>query len=301
MRITAVVLLIAVLTGTLAACGGIKEQDTETILNSELLKFHEIEITRPENPYYNFFNGEIKVEIALHVQGEHGSYYFAQGGWNDELIKELVLISEEGIAFAKEWLGIEIEEPVDFIFNVIKPEADNLLNLWGGGGILGTAVYINIPAKDMPALIIHEAVHAVLRIDSRLSNFPTPPETSSMAHALFLEEGLCSVIDYLYFLQTEYNYDHNRYGRIKNTETYLHDQARWSLRHNKNFENEAEFGTKYPQLMSYETAASFIYFLIEYKGTKEDFMLVFDDIYLFEEIYGVDTDSMIKEWLNYLL
>jgi hypothetical protein len=52
--------------------------------------------------------------------------------------------------------------------------------------------------------------------------------------------------------------------------------------------------------MSYETSASFIYYLTEYKGTKDDFNRVFDDINLMEEIYGASMDDMITEWLEYL-
>jgi len=40
--------------------------------------------------------------------------------------------------------------------------------------------------------------------------------------------------------------------------------------------------------------------ILEHKGTKEDFMWVFDDINLMEEVYGTDMDSMIAEWLEYL-
>ena len=52
--------------------------------------------------------------------------------------------------------------------------------------------------------------------------------------------------------------------------------------------------------MSYDTAASFIYFLLTHHGTMEDFMQVFDDIYRMEEVFGADMESMIGKWLTYL-
>ena len=76
--------------------------------------------------------------------------------------------------------------------------------------------------------------------------------------------------------------------------------ALWALGYNNNFEDTEEFGLRYPQLMSYDTAASFVYFLLEYHGSIEDFMRVFDDIYLMEEVFGVGMDDMIVKWMAYL-
>jgi hypothetical protein len=154
----------------------------------------------------------------------------------------------------------------------------------------------------MPSLIIHEAVHSILRVYNRKTNFPMPPETSAWNFSQFLEEGLCNVIDYLFFLETQLVYNTNRYGKSnENMESYLHKKAVESFDYHNNFENEAEHGLIYRQLMSYETAASFIYCLLEHKeGTKEDFMRFFDDINLMEEVYGVNMDAMIAEWLEFL-
>ena len=275
---------------------GITEQDIETILDSQLLASHDIAISTPERPYYRLVGqrAEFDIEVALRVVGEHGVYYFTPGGWTDELIADVILVSEEGILFAKDFLGIEVNGPLNFVFNITEPEEGHPLPLWGGGGVLGTSTFISMDRRLFPSIIVHEAVHAILRYDGRMSNFPQTPENSMWARAMFLEEGLCDVIDFLFARQTELPYRTN-YGN-----RHLHTVAGQILNRQNNFSDQAEFGTRYPQLMSYETAASFIYFLLEYHGTMEDFMEVFDDIYLMEEVFGENMENMIVKWLAYL-
>ena len=99
----------------------------------------------------------------------------------------------------------------------------------------------------------------------------------------------------------EYTYDKIRYGKSrKNMENHLHKKAISVFKFHNNFEDEAKYGNLYPQLMSYETSASFVYYLLEYKGSNDDFMRFFDDIDLMEEIYDMKMNDMIKEWLDYL-
>lgn len=290
-----VLALLVVLIALLVGCSGSREQDIETILASELLRSQGIEINEPERPYYRFSAREdFDIEVALHVLGEHGSYYFTPGGWTDELIGDLVAVSEDGLRFAKDFLGIEVSHPLSFVFNVTEPTDDHPMPMWGGGGVFGTSAYISMEARLLPSLIVHEAVHAILRYDERQSNFPMPPETALMGHAMFLEEGLCDLIDFLFAAQTEHPYRTN-YGN-----NHLHIEASRTLNRRNNFADEAEFGTRYPELMSYETAASFVYFLLEHHGTIGDFMRVFDDIYLMEEVYGVSMYDMIAKWMAYL-
>jgi hypothetical protein len=285
----------------LAGCARHIEQDTEAILKSELLASHGIEISRPDNPYYTLVHhrrGEIDLEVMYHVLGEYGAYYFTPGEWTDKLILELVLVSDDGIRFAKDFLGIEVSAPLSFVFNVTEPDENHPFPIFGGGAAVGATVFISMEADLLPSLIVHEAVHAILRYDGRMSNFPHPPD---IYWAMYLEEGLCNVIDFLFFLETGHDYDFNLYGRDRQAaENHLHIQALWSLDFNSNFENEAVFGLRYPKLMCYDTAASFIYFLLEYHGTNEDFMRVFDDIYLMEEVFGTSMEDMILKWLTYL-
>ena len=287
--------LLIILAIFLAGCSRNAEQDVEAILDSELLAAHGIAISVPDSPYYKFMGrDDLSVEIALQVLGEHGVYHFESGGWTDVLIADIVLSSEDGISFAKDFLGIEVNKPLSFVFNVSKPNTDHPLAMWGGGGVFDTTTYISMETKLLPSLVIHEAVHAILRYDKRISNFPYPPESSGWAYAMFLEEGLSDMIDFLFARQTDIPYRTN-YGNNS-----LHTAARRVLNRFNHFSDETEFGVRYPQLMSYETSASFIYFLLEYRGGIDDFMRVFDDIYLMETVYGKSMEDMIAEWLEYL-
>ena len=290
------VALIAICIILLSGCVGDTEQSIDTILESELLQSHGIEIAIPDSRYYTFMHerrGELEIEVALYVLGEHGRYYFTPGDWTDELIAELVLVSEDGIRFAKNFLGIEVSRPLSFVFNVTEPDENHPLPVWGGGGVINTSTFISIEASLLPTIIVHEAVHAILEYDERRSNFPYPPETS-IYYARWLEEGLCDLVDFLFALETEHRYFTN-YG-----DKHLHTAAILSLNNNNNFEDETKFGSRYPQLMSFQTSASFIYFLLEHHGSIEDFMRVFDDIYLMEELFGASMEDMIVEWMTYL-
>jgi len=287
---------------TVAIMGCSEAHRIEDITESELLEAHGIVATIPENRYFYFFESDdLRAETALHVLGRSGQYYFSPGDWTDELILQLVQASEDGIRFTRDWLEYDADEPIVFIFNITRPPVDAEFHFWGGGAVFGNTVYISVPSFTMPSLIVHEAVHAILRFQERQSNFPLSPETSSWHSAQFFEEGLCNVVDFLFFMETEHRYDVNRYGTSRTVQkNHLHNEAVRMLRFYNKFEDESEFGTRYAQLMSYETAASFIYFLLNYKGTAADFAEVFEDIYLMEEIYGADMETLIDEWLVYL-
>lgn len=295
-RSISAILVILILITFLSGCSGNTGQDIDTILESELLQSHGILIAQPDSPYYRFLDrDDLQVGITLRVQGEYGTYYFEADGWTDELIAELVLVSEDGFRFVQDFLGIHVSEPLSIVFNVTRPSADHPLSAWNGGFVLGTSTYISMPARDFPRLIVHEIVHAVLGYAERRSNFPFIPEDSDWVHAMFLEEGLCDVVDFLFSLETEHTYrtDFDREGS-------LHPAALRELDRQNNFADEMKFGTRYPQLMSYQTAASFVYFLLEHHGSIEEFMRVFDDIYLMEEVFGQSMEDMIIEWLAYL-
>ena len=273
------------------------EQDIDTILNSEILKPYGFEIVRPDIQYYSFAAGARgivrNVEVTLHVQGIYGSYYFTPGGWTDRRIAELVLVSEDGIRFAKDFLGVELSRPLSFVFNVTEPDENHPIPIWGGGGAIDTSIFISMRARRLPALIVHEAVHAILQYVEWQSNFPTPPETSWRGGVNWLEEGLCDFIEFLFASETEHSYRTN-YGN-----RHLHTNARGILRRG-NYQNASEFGSRYPQLMDTQTAASFIYFLLEYHGSIEDFMQVFADIYLMENVFGTSMEDMIVKWMAYI-
>ena len=56
----------------------------------------------------------------------------------------------------------------------------------------------------------------------------------------------------------------------------------------------------YAALYDHYTSASFFFYLLEHRGTREDFLRVYQDIYQMEEVYGIGLEDMISEWRSYL-
>lgn len=53
-------------------------------------------------------------------------------------------------------------------------------------------------------------------------------------------------------------------------------------------------------LSDYNVAPSFILYLLGKRGGKEAFMQVYQDINHCEEIYGLQLEDLIDEWICYL-
>ena len=127
---------------------------------------------------------------------------------------------------------------------------------------------------------------------------------------MYLEEGICNVIDYLFYLETEHYYI-DQYSNPMLIEDYgyrettisppFHFHALNLLEYENYFADEDKYGTVYPELMSYDTAASFIWYLLDSMGgTNEDIMRIYDDISLMEEVFGANTEDMVEQWLRFL-
>ena len=89
--------------------------------------------------------------------------------------------------------------------------------------------------------------------------------------------------------------------------TYVHLQAFRILMGSHNmftwiydFHDALEADVPYAALYDHYTAASFFFYLLEYRGTRADFLRVYQDIYQMEEVYGIDLTGMIAEWRAYL-
>ena len=259
----------------------------------------------------SFLNGYITEDVTYYALGKHGEYFFTPGNWTSEYMLQLIAVSESGIGFVKNWLGYYGGEYVKIVFGNTKHELPSnpksfIQITWGGGGVMGNnEVFLNVSDELMPALIVHEATHAVLRTQKRMSNFPI---LSYEQGTMFFEEGLSNLIDYLFFLETELvyrtlviDYQTSQMEPFYNVpDSHLHELALIALELNDNFENEEVYGSLYPQLMSYDTSASFLSYLLEYKGTKEDIMRVYDDVNWFDDVYSMSMEMMISEWLAYI-
>jgi len=69
---------------------------------------------------------------------------------------------------------------------------------------------------------------------------------------------------------------------------------------NNNFSNTEFFGERYGILNGYFTAGSFIFYLLEYRGSMEDFLKIYSDFSQMADVYGMTMDEMIESWLAYL-
>ena len=273
------------------------------------------------------------------VYGKYAQYFFAPDDWTYDLVLELIEACDDGILYAKNWLEYEGDQMLNVYFdNELNRSTEGNAGIYRGDGNI--FLYTNPQNVHSVFIITHEAVHAFLDIFDGRTNFPKVPDQLAYLlkrRAPFLEEGLCTVIQHLHYIETENNFvrdvalqhvsniqraveDAHFGGEFDFSDSFIELFFNWCI--NTEFNSIADvrfyldivatfeldfiiyqgfeaFG-EYPHLQSYETSASFILYLLEQKGTKDDFRRFFKDIYLAEEIYGVDIDGMIEEWLVYL-
>lgn len=136
-------------------------------------------------------------------------------------------------------------------------------------------------------------------------------EGMSTSGADFFEEGLCVALEYLFLTQVESEwYIENRLAHLSNRSLqrgasreeiigYVHERALQDMNFH-DFDDVVHFGEHYGVLQEYYTAGSFILYLLEYRGTREDFLRIYSDFTLMGEVYGVTMTAMIESWLEYL-
>jgi len=262
--------------------------------------------------------------IAVTALTRQAIYYFSTGNWTRDNIAHYIEVSEEAITFVGDFLGYHHYAPLTIIVYVpphtIREMDGHSFPVTGGRYLLeGAIVMFNI-AEDGPLVIAHEVAHAIIDLNSmrHTSNFPMV----EWAGSSLLEEGLCVVIDYMFYVQTkndqfalmasEWTFGLNRRVTWDAAVTHIHRRAGWELDNDglfsmrilehQGYEDymQKALASPYWQLQSYYTAASFILYLTEYRGTWDDFFRIYADIYLMEAVYGADMDGMIAQWLVYL-
>jgi hypothetical protein len=89
---------------------------------------------------------------------------------------------------------------------------------------------------------------------------------------------------------------------------YLHMTAFLSLNgmhhqlfaHTYDFMGALEAGVPYAAIMDHYTAASFFMYLLEEWGTREELLIIFQDVYAMEDVYGYTLAEMIAQWQTHL-
>ena len=101
---------------------------------------------------------------------------------------------------------------------------------------------------------------------------------------------------------------HNRPPTREEIIEYLHMTAFMSLNgmhhqifaHTYDFMGALQAGVPYAELMDHYTAASFFMYLLEERGTREEFLIVYQDVYAMEDVFGYTLAEMVNQWLAHL-
>ena len=258
--------------------------------------------------------------ITLSVRGNYALYHFGHEAdntpepWTKDMVNHHIAIAEESIRFVSDWLSHEPDSRFDVFFIHV--------DRYGGGGY-GNGMITNFQhILDPPWAMAHEAVHGILSAAQIQNNFPQvrTPIPGGFMTIPFFEEGMCIMLELLFEIATE----NERFaleaagrrrgyatfsGEFGNQETrltledalqYVNNIAIGSLNHLYEPGNTERFGTRYTVLNMHHTAASFMFYLYAERGTREDLILAYQDIYLMYEIYGADMEGMIQSWLEWL-
>ena len=270
------------------------------------------------------------VPIKLTALTQQAQYYFSTSSWTRESIEHYIEVSEEAITFAGDFLNYHHDEPLKII--VYAPphsliEIDGWATFPATGGRylcdVGATIIMWCVPEQGPSAITHEAAHAILDLSSMRhnNNFPIMEWMSDCGSGYF-EEGLCVVIENLFITETlneqyaltfsQLYFGLNKRVTWDDVVNRVNSNAKWELDNdnlisiitmeNLGYENPAQAAKDLPywELQSYDTAASFILYLTEEKGTWDDFFQVFADINLMEEIYGVGMEGIIAEWREFI-
>ena len=263
--------------------------------------------------------GDDTYNLTVRVPGVYARYYFGielgsvpqQFVW--DMVRHHVEIGEESMSFIKDWLGVASLQRPFAVFNIHR-EYDA-----GGGYHMG--VIINWQhILDPPWAMAHEAVHGILAAAGIRNNFPRYGIQPPFSGFPFFEEGLCILIEYLFEIETQnqrfameatalrlgYRIEPGNFGnpeRRMTQEDALNRINRIAIENlNYIYEpgNTARFGTRYTVLNTHHTAASFMFYLYTERGSREDLLRFYQDIYLAAEIYGEDMDALITSWQRWL-
>ena len=274
---------------------------------------------------YVYVAGWDNAPVAITALTRQAKYYFTTSRWTRDNIEHYIEVSEEAITFVGNFLDYHHNEPLTIIVyapphNKIEHRGEYIYSRGGRYMSNAAIAMFNVP-EEGPIAIAHEVVHATLSPNSMRdgSNFPI---VEGMGYSSFLEEGLCDVLEFMFYSQTEsdrfsilmtqFYLDVERRMTWDMAVNHIHRQASTDIRHNQlasmrlmrslGHENYVQAARDLPfwQLQSHSTAASFIIYLTEHRGTWEDLFRVYADYNLMEEVYGVDMEEMIAQWLSYV-
>jgi hypothetical protein len=161
----------------------------------------------------------------------------------------------------------------------------------------------------------HEAVHAVLSAANISTNFPftiIDSGTNFIFTQSHFEEGICVLIELLFEIETQ----NERFAReaaqkrtgdpnqtrlnLSDALRYVNQRALWFLDWFFGTDDIRSYHPEWGMLQSYDSAASFLFYLYTERGAREDLLRAYTNIHHMYDIYGADINEMINEWLHWL-
>lgn len=254
--------------------------------------------------YLQTFNWDTQTydfdDFAFSALTDQAYYFFDWWFWGDNIFKdmeEFINSIDTQYAYAKQWLGFDDAAPIQ----------TRVLFSRGGGMSMAGVDYVAIVGNN-PLVAVHEAIHHLLAVNNISEDF------------YWFWEGLPEGLQFIYSDEDPEFYgakmllafaDGNvdafiddvasRYHRLTGKEYVYNGTFNFKqFIHIEALEKVLETGSNvYRELYSYDTAASFAVFLLDL-GSKEDFMRLYVDTSVAEELYGKDFNSLYEQWLEFL-
>ena len=265
-----------------------------------------------------FYEYTSSTKVAFVVTTELGRYHFSDNEMPLDTVYEYMEAFEAGISFAHEWFGQDNIKLLDLYFIQRDLQAEygqhglpEGIALTGSGadGVAWVEYEYSVePPSPFEAshVLMHEAVHALCGAHSETSNFPKRTEGYPFYWSQLFEEGLATMLEHMYGYNSGRLHDvqytkggsRSSEGALDEVSNVAEALGSFALYDMECYDFYDEF--PYDILRSYGTSASFLYYLLEHNGSKEDLRRVYADINLMEEVYGKDMDGMIEEWLKSL-
>ena len=264
-----------------------------------------------------FYEYASPTNVAFVVTTDQGRYHFSDSEMSLGKVYEYMEAFEAGVGYANDWFGQDdIMLDLYFIQRDFTAEYGSNEFTINGSGVDGVVwVEYDYSFEPLPFhashILMHESIHALCDVYAEKTNFPRRPEPYPFFWSMLLEEGLATMLEHSYGLSVGklhdvYIYHYTQDGsdssegaldKVNDIAEALDHLALYSI-----YSNGEEFYAELPYdiLQSYNTSASFLYWLLVHNGSKEDFRRVYVDINLMEEVYGKDMNVMIENWLEYL-
>ena len=262
-----------------------------------------------ENRLRYFYGNYIQTDniwdcYTFSVLTEHGYYFLDSWWWRNNLYEDMIeFINNIDIQYiyAKQWLGVEDSAPIPTRIPFNRP----------GVSATGGPNYVSLPGGNLLAAV-HEAFHYLLFSNNIRANFA------------WLTEGLPEAINFMYadegpdFYGRAFYYAITGKTDFDGTYDFKHHAHLMALEAANYFTENDRYGSylphgtqlgvrpndkpsSFPQgfLNTYSTAASFVIYMLEI-GSKEDFMKLYVNTSVAEELYGKDFNALYEQWLEFI-